>query len=116
MLVLFFTIIFIAELIIAGWLIGHITAFDKKICALNNQVVKIQPQIKSEFAKIREPITKALAALDKFVEFMADQGVNCKEQLKKCILSKILTAILKIPFKQISAILDIALTIKKLLK
>ena len=116
MLVLFFTIIFIAEIIIATWLISHIKAFDQNICTLNEKVLGFQPQIKSCFTKIRAEVAKVLLALDKFVEFMASQGINCKEQLKKCILSKILMAILKIPVKEIATILDIVMFIKKLLK
>ena len=46
MLILFFTIIFLAELIIASWIITQITKARRFVCEVNQQVTDIQPLIK----------------------------------------------------------------------
>ena len=97
MLTLFFTIIFLAEIIVAGWVISWIIKLDKKVCETNKKMLEFQP-------KMREQIKKLTCTLEL---------VN---SLKKNIITTILFMILKIPFKQIATGVEILLLIKKILR
>lgn len=116
MLVLFFTIIFIAELIIAGWLVSCIVSVDKKVCALNQEVLTIKPQIKDHISKLRATINKVLGGLNCFVDYVAKKSSDCKESFKKGLITKIVLFILKIPARRIVTIIEMAMSLKKFLK
>ena len=116
MLVLFFTIIFIAELIIAGWLVSGITSLNKKVCATNQEVIEFQPQIKTCLKNAKEEIKKVSRSLECFTDFVAKKQTDCKESFKKNLPSKIILSILKIPAKRLITIIELVLAIKKFLK
>lgn len=116
MLVLFFTIIFIAELIIAGWIIGGIASLTQKVCALNQEVIDFQPQIKTCLKNLRAETNKVLSGLECFTNFAAKKKDNCKESFKKNLTTKIILSILKIYAKKLVTLIEIAFAIKKLLK
>jgi len=46
-MVLFITTIFIAELIVASWLLNHIIAADRKVCAANQAVIDFIPTLET---------------------------------------------------------------------
>lgn len=116
MLVLFFTIIFIAELIVAGWIVSHIISFNKTICETNQKVLELQPQIITEIRKARITLCKLLKDLDCFVTFVAEKQDNCKLALKQNLLSSVAAFILKIPMKKIITVINVITAIKKFIK
>jgi hypothetical protein len=116
MLILFFTIVFIAELIILEKVISQILKFKKSISNLNIQIEEFKPQIKSDMKNLRLSITKILNSLNCFVSFVANKRINCSENIKKNLIVKILAFILRIPFKRIWTVVNTVLTIRKLLK
>ncbi len=116
MLVIFFTIVFLAELIIASWIIGKINNARKLVAEYNQQVTNLQPVIKSGIISTRENITKTLNSLNSFVRFLAEKKCQCTGLIERNILSTFLAFITKLPYKQILSILEILLTLKKFLK
>ncbi len=116
MLVLFFTIIFIAELIIAGWIIGGIASIDKNVCALNQEVIDFQPQIKSSLKSLQTAANKVFTVFDCFTDFVTQKKDYCKETFKKNLTTQIILSVLKIYAKRLVTFIEIAFAIKKLLK
>lgn len=116
MLVLFFTIIVIAELIITVWLVLGLIKADKAVCETNKKIIEFQPILKSKLGKLKSIISLVLSSLDYCVMFIAEKKENFQNAFKKNLLSSILCIILKIPGKQILTILEILLTLKKLFK
>ncbi|MBQ8669231.1 hypothetical protein IJ472_05590 [bacterium] len=115
MLVLFFTIIFLAELIVAGWVISKIMSARKYVCELNQQVTDIQPVIKENIDKTHEGLTKTLNSLRTFINFLAEKKGQCSNLMKRNILSTTVAVILKLPFKEILSALEVILKVKKIL-
>ncbi len=116
MLTLFFTITFIAELIVAGWVISWILRFDKIICQTNLQVTQQRVELVSKMNCAKTSINKTLTALNNFVTFINDKKCECKKAFETNIITSILCLILKLPFKQILSALEVILTIKKILR
>ncbi len=114
MLTLFFTIIFIAELIVAGWIISGIIKLDKIVLSKNQEVLNFQPILKDQLQKTKSIIDIAGLSLDYFVTFIAEQKENCVILIKKNIIASILFLILKIPGKQIFTIVDLIFAVKKI--
>ena len=116
MLTLFFTIIFLAELIVAGWIISWIIKFDKAVCQTNSQVTLQRKELISKMNDAKMSINKTLTALNNFVTFINDKKCECKNAFETNIITSILCLILKLPFKQILSALEVILTVKKLLQ
>lgn len=116
MLTLFFTITFLAELIVAHWIISKITRFNKRINTVNEQMLKYQPILRRNIQKIHNKLTKSLDSLNCFVKFIADKKHECKELCSKNIITSIVCLIAKLPYKQIFSALEVILAIKKILR
>ncbi len=116
MLTIFFTITFIAELIIAGWIISVILKLDKIVCTTNQQVTDYRPILQENLTKTKAGVNKTLTALTKFVTFINEKKCECKDAFEKNIITSILCIILKLPFKKIISALEVALMLKKLLR
>ena len=116
MLVLFFTIIFLAELIIASWVISKINNARKLISEYNQQVVELQPVITLGITKARTNITKTLTTLNAFVNFLTEKKGQCSCIVGKNIFSTFLSVITKLPYKQILSFLEVLIAIKKFLR
>ena len=54
MLTLFFTIIFLAEIIVAGWVISWIIKLDKKVCETNKKMLEFQPKMREQIKQVDE--------------------------------------------------------------
>lgn len=116
MLTLFFTIIFLAELIVANWIISKIVKFDNKVKETNIQILEIQPILRKYIRSTHYKLTKALNSLNCFVTFVADKKHQCKELCSKNIITSIVCLIVRLPYKQIFSALEVILTIKKILR
>lgn len=116
MLTIFFTIIFIAELIVASRIISFIADADKAVCTINQKVLEFQPVMQTNIRKAKSVISLILSSLDYFVTFIAEKKDDCTNALKKNILTSVLFLVLKIPGKRIFTIVDILLTLKNLVK
>ena len=116
MLVLFFTIIFLAELIVASWLITQITKARKLVCEVNQQVIDVKPLIKENMEKAHEILSKTLASLEEFMKFLAEKKGELGTLMNRNIFSTAVAIILKLPFKEILALLEVIIKVKKILK
>jgi hypothetical protein len=116
MLYLFFTIVFIAELIILERIISGIVRFDKKVCNMNCKVLTFQSKIKDDIKLLRSVINAVLDKLDCFVTFLATKRTDCGKQIKKSLLMTVLGFILRIPTKKIMTIVDILFMVRRLWK
>ena len=73
MLTLFFTIIFLAEIIVAGWVISWIIKLDKKVCETNKKMLEFQPKMREQIKKLTCTLELASSCLDYFVTFIAER-------------------------------------------
>ena len=70
MLNLFFTIVFLAEIILAHWLISKIIKLDNYVKALNFLVVDRQSELKIILKSARCSVNKAMLMLANIVTFI----------------------------------------------
>ena len=89
MFVLFFVIVFIAELIVASKIIQIIKNADAKVCTVNEQILCAKPQIKKEITSIRIEINKILLSITQIQIKLKKK----KEEYKIVLLKNILTGI-----------------------
>lgn len=116
MLQLFFTISFIAEIIVCVWIISKLQKFDKQVLEMNKQIVEFQPELKQALAKTKTTVNKTMTAFRSLVSVIGNTKGECKKLFSKNFLSALGCLILKIPFKQVLNILDVIFVLKKLLK
>lgn len=110
MLTLFFTIIFIAEVIIALQVIKLINKADCAVIALNSQIETLTPQIKTTVIDIRIVVNKALLKVYDFGEILKKQKNKAKKSIIKNILTTILFLMLSSNGKQILTTIDLVFT------
>lgn len=116
MLEIFFTIIFLAELIVAGWLIAQISKARKLVCEVNQQVLDIQPLIKTNIEKAHDMLSKTLASLEAFMRFLAEKKGQFGTLMNRNIFSTAVAVVLKLPFKEILSLLEVVIKVKKILR
>ena len=115
MLVLFFTIIFLAELIVASWLISQINKTRKLVCEVNQQVTAVQPVIKENIEKAHNMLSKTLVSLETFINFLAEKRGKLGTLMNRNIFSTAVAVILQLPFKEILSLLEVIIKVKKVL-
>lgn len=113
MLTIFFTIIFIAELIIAFWVISLIQKCNRLVCEVNKKVINCRPAIKSKICDIRISINSALLAMNNFSEFVNKKKDDLNEILSKNLFTTVLLMVLNPAGKKIFALIDLFLSVKK---
>lgn len=116
MLHLFFTITFVAEIIVGFWVVSKLKQWDKAVLEKNNQVIACQPVLKETLTEVKANVNKSMLALTSLVTFIGETKGECKKLFSKNFLSALGCLILKIPFKQIMTVLDVILTVKKFLR
>ena len=116
MLQVFFTISFIAEIIVCCWLVSKLKKWDRAVLEMNKQVLEFQPELKKSLTVVKTNVNKAMVALKVVVSFIGTTKGECKKLFSKNFISALGCLILKIPFKQILGILDVIFAFKKLLK
>lgn len=116
MFTLFFTIIFIAEVIIAIWLILFIHKLNKKICRANNSILELQPILKDKVCKLKITINTVYLGIDYFAEFITRKKEQCSTALSNNIVVLILFLLLNTSGKRILAFIDLFMAFKKFIK
>ena len=116
MIGIFFTTIFIAELIIASWIISKIIAFNKLVCETNKQIIDFQAKIPETFNNTRILINTFLLKLNGFRQFVSKKKDECTKVLTPNNYIKFISFFLNQELKKLLVIIDIALAVKKLLK
>lgn len=113
MLVLFFTIIFIAELIIIGQIIALIQKARQNVCQINQTVLEIKPEIERNICDIRIAVNTILLRITGVHGFIDKRKEDYKKIFSANLLTKIASFILANDWKKILFALDVILTIKK---
>ncbi len=116
MLVVFFTIIFIAELIIAIELICLIQKARKSVYELSQAVTDNRSIIASRITDIRTAFGSILKKLKDFGLFVDRKKEDYKKFLSPALLTTIANFILTNDWKKIFMAVDIIFTLKRLLK
>lgn len=116
MLIIFFTIIFLAELVITLEVISYIRKADRCVRSLNTQIVKTIPFVKQKFLSIPIAINKINLSLNKIEQKIAAKKNNYKVLIAKNIVTWALLLALNMSGKKISSVVDLAFAIKDLVK
>ena len=116
MFTLFFLIIFLAELIVAGWIISKIRKANEIVLGYNQKVTAFNPCLKADLQKIKEIAAAIHSKLDCFTASVSDKKEKCKNLFKNKFLTELAMWLMKIPYKKIITILEIILTIRKIIK
>lgn len=113
MLVLFFTIIFIAELIIAGQIIALIQKARQNVCQINKTVTDIKPELERNICDIRIAINTVLLRITGVHGFIDKRKEDYKKIFSTNFLTKAACFVLANDWKKIFLALDVILTLKK---
>jgi len=116
MLILFFTIIFLAELIVAGWIISKIRLADNMVCTFNTQLTGVQPRLKENLIKTKEAVTILHAKFDCIIKSISDKKNHCENLIKNKALVHLGLWFVKLPYKRLISIIEMFFTIGKFLK
>lgn len=117
MFILFFTIVFIAELIVVAKLISVLKQADATVLEINSQVNETKPQISQGMTCAKEGVkvvTKGVGALATFVESKKKESFKIAVKL---ILSIVLLLLLKkFPNKKLLTVVDVLFALSNILK
>lgn len=116
MLTIFFTIIFIAELIIAGWIISILQKTDKYVCEINEKVVNIQPVLKKQINQFQIVINTILLGIDSFAVFLTKKKDECVNVCSKNIITTVVYLFLNTGAKRIFVFVDLLISLVKFIK
>ena len=112
MLAFFFILVFVAELKLALDLIGIIRRLDAKVCAVNEQITVIKPQISNIFIKIRIVINTVLLNANKIKIKIAEKKDEYKFVLLKHIITAALFLVLNVKGKEAITIVELVFSAK----
>lgn len=116
MLTIFFTIIFIAELIITIWVVTYIRKLDMKVTQINQNVIDFQPVLKDSVCKFKIAVNTVLFGVDYFAEFVAEKKEQCVNALSHNLIVMVLFLILNTGGKRILALIDLFMAFNKFIK
>ena len=113
MLTLFFTIIFIAEVIIAFQLILLIQKVDHKVSEYNAKVLSLTTQIEVNISKLRKNVEVALNGVLKLEQIIQKQKKKYKYTILKNIFTTLIFLVLNKNGRQILTAIDLVFTAKE---
>lgn len=117
MLTLFFTIVFLAELIVAGKIVSVIKQADANVCAINTQVCEIKPQLKKGMQSAASGVKAAANGVGLVNKFIDKRKRELYISLIKGILSIVIFIMIKkYPHKRCLTIVDVLFTFDNILK
>lgn len=114
MLILFFTIILISEIIVAFWAISKIRKLDKTVCELNCRILPVKEFLTEKIKLEKEALisfNQKVKGWNSFVDKKKNQYLKIHPQ----VILTIASFILKNDWKKVVLIFDIIFGIKKLL-
>ena len=112
MFVLFFVIVFIAELIVASKIIQIIKKADAKVCTVNEQILSARPQIKKGITSVRIEINKIHLSITQIQIKLKKKKEEYKIVLLKNILTGICFLLLNYNAKRALTTVELALSLK----
>ena len=115
MLVLFFTIIFIAELIITSWVVAQLIKADKIVCNINANITKNRDYIKNKLQITKKTINIIHSSIEYFNLYVEDKKSKFQNIIdKKDLLVTLFISLSQIPYKKIWTIINIIASINKI--
>lgn len=113
---IFFTIIFIAELIITSWLISLINKCKKWAIKQNAFILEYKKLIQERITEVRTNIKTIHTNLDNFSGAIEKKKEDFLQIFSKDAITTIGYLVLNTNLKSIITFVDLILTLKKLLK
>lgn len=117
MLILFFTIVFIAELIVAGKIISVLNNVRASVNDVNNQVTEAKPVISDGMRVAKNgvsTVTKGLGNLSSYISGKKKEAL--KIAVKGLVALVLLLFLRKLPHKKVLTAVDILFAIGNILK
>ena len=111
MLIAFFVIVFIAEVIVTWKIIEWIVRCDNNVCAISSQFVEYNQKIENAFTDLRIAINSALLNLNKIQVKIESEKNKFKNKLLKYAVSTLLFLLLNNNGKRIFSILELIISI-----
>lgn len=115
MLSFFVVIVLIAEIIITCQIVSFIIRLDKKVCALNEQLIALTPKVESSFTSIKIVLNKILLDLNKFEQKLQSKTEEFKFNVLKTVVTSALFLLLNTNGKKIISTIELALSVKNLI-
>lgn len=116
MLTIFFTIVFIAEIIITVWVIKLICKIDSDIQRLNCRVLVLNPIIENVFCKTRISINSVLLGVNKLEQTLVLKKEKFIENITDNTFSTVLLILTRISGCKIFSFIELFKTFYKLMK
>lgn len=111
MLVSFFVIVFIAEIVVTFKIIEIIRMWDKRVCAVSEQIVSSNKKIQTAFTDLRVAINSVLLKLNKAQIKIEEEKHKYTNKVLKFIISSALYLILNNNGKRIFSTVELAISI-----
>ena len=116
MFTIFFTIIFIAELIVAGWLISLILRLDKAVCSLNEKITDSRTLVKKSLLQFSLLVNNALVAVAKLKVKLEEKKKNYTLAIVRSLVVCVLFFALDKEAKQAVSMVDTVISLVKILR
>jgi len=116
MFIIFFTIVFIAEVIVAHWIIARICSARKAVSCMNSRVMDSQFVIREKCYRLRLALNKLLLALEGVPEKVCEKKTFIDKILSMKFLPLILFILERIGFSNILKLINFIFMAKSLLK
>ena len=117
MLTIFFVIVFIAELIVAGKVISVLKDADAKVCEINDQVTEAKPVVVSSMNSVSAGVKSAAKGVDTAVKFLEKKRRSAIISLTKAVAGIVIFLLIKkYPHKRLLTAVDAIYSLDSLLK
>ncbi len=109
---LFIAIIFIAELIVAGFILYWIIKADKYVKSLDIKVAKFSPKLIESIQNTRYAVCSIQTAIDKILAFIKRKKIEFWRRVVNLIVIYLILNILKTKFKKAATYCEYAVFLK----
>lgn len=109
---LFITIIFTAELIVAGTLINGIIRADRSVCALNQKIITSKPEIKRILKQTSECVSCMQESVNSLITFVKRKHQQVINRAIKTVLIYFILLTMKSRYKKLATICQYAVLAK----
>lgn len=115
MLTFFIVLVLISEVIVTAHIVAFILKIDKKVCDLNEQIIKLTPVIEKELTSFRISLNKILLSLNKFEQKLQSKTEEFKFNILKSVITTALYLILNTNGKKVLSTIELAFSLKDIM-
>lgn len=115
MLTFFIVLVLISEVIVTAHIVAFILKIDRKVCDLNEQIIKLTPVIEKELTSVRISLNKILLSLNKFEQKLQSKTEEFKFNILKSVVTTALYLILNTNGKKVLSIIELAFSLKDIM-